>query len=476
MMNALKLPFDTAWLPYTAGVYLVGGSVRDLLLGRHCVDYDIAVSENPADFARRLARRTGGRRVCLGKSDQVLFRVLGPDAAFDITPVRGPSIESDLGKRDFTVNAMAYALDTQTLIDPFHGKAHLAAGQLNAVTESVFDSDPVRLVRAFRICAAYGLEMPPATDALIRTKSPHIQRSPPERITGELFRILALPGTPATLARMAHSDVLFQVLPELKETVGCMQHRQHAFDVFQHTLTALRHLERLQKDTEAVFPETASRIRDLLDEKTAVLLKWAMLLHDIGKPRVKTVGRTGALRFHGHEKAGAQAADGICRRLRFSKADTEKTVFFIRHHIKPLFLYLACRNPGSRKRIRTRFFLRYNDQTPALFLHAVADIQGKSDRFDPRNQAFIDFARHLLRDYFQEYRETKKTPPFLTGFDLIRDFGLEPSPAIKRILNRLREAQLSGEIRDEPSARRLARKLMHRITASNGRDPENPAG
>lgn len=470
-MMEIDLPFDTAVFPRLSGVYLVGGSVRDLFLGRHCIDYDIAVSENPGEFARGLSQRIRGRCVTLGKPGQVLFRVVRPETTFDITPVRGSSIESDLAQRDFTINAMAWALETKTFMDPFSGKADLDAKRLRALSASVFEKDPVRLIRAFRISAACGLKMDADTAAWIREKSARIQNAPPERITAEMVRILETPGGAETFSAMARPGLLFQVIPELEATAGCTQNRHHAFDVFQHTLKALEHLERLEKDLERVFPETAPYIRDVLDEKESFgLLKWAMLLHDIGKPGVKSMGPNGTIHFYAHEKAGAQTAEAACRRLRFSKADTEKTVFLIRNHVRPLHLYLACRNLSAPKRIRTRFFLRCGSRTPELLLHTVADILGKRDAPDPRNDAFIAFARTLLREYFEDYRKMETARPYLSGIDLMSHFALEPSPVMKIVLNRLREAQLSGEVRDKTAAFDLAREILSRIKAPGGKN------
>jgi len=459
-IEGLQIPFDEALLPQTEGVYLVGGSIRDLLLDRHSIDYDIAVSKNPDLFARRLSNRIGGRLVRFGKPGQALFRIVGPEMVFDVTAVRGTSIEADLQERDFTINAMAYALDSKIFIDPFNGRADLAAKKLTIVSENVFEKDPVRLVRAYRICAVYGLRMDPDTDFKIRMESHRIRESPPERITGELIRIFSASNISETISQMARSELLFHILPELKETIGCTQNRYHAFNVFEHTFKALSHLERLQENLEAFFPKAASQIRKSLHEKSFTLLKWAMLLHDIGKPVVRSAGPEGKIHFGGHEKTGAQMAADICRRLRFSNADTQDTVFIIRNHVRPLFLFLACKNPGFSRRIKIRFFLRCGDYTPALLLHAVADIQGKSDVPDLRNEAFLSFARDLVWEYFEDYLEIKRQVPLITGFDLIREFDLAPSPIMKKILGRIREAQLSKEILDRASAVRLARDMI----------------
>ncbi len=462
-MDFPKLPFDEDLLPTTEGAFLVGGSVRDLLADRLSNDYDIAVSQNPDKFARGLAGRVGGSLVRLGKADQALFRVVRPDLTFDITAVRGPSIEADLKERDFTVNAMACALSSKTLIDPLGGKGDLAEKTLRMVSKTVFEKDPVRLVRAFRICADAGLHMEPETADRIRMDSQRIRQSPPERVSLELLRIFDTRCAFDAVSRMALSGLLFEIVPELKATAGCFQNRHHAFDVLQHTLVALSRLERLQGDLETAFLKNGPRIREAVDEKSFAQLKWAMLLHDIGKPAVKTVDAKGEVHFIGHEKKSALMADAVCRRLRLSNAFRKDTVFVVRNHIRPLFLYLACRRADVSSRAKARFFSRFGDRTPALLLHAVADIEGKNNTPDPRNEAFLGFVRTLFKDYFEERRSLENAPPFLTGFDLIDEFTLAPSPAFKKILRRVREAQLSCEIRDRNAALQLARQLIRRI-------------
>ncbi len=464
-MHRIPLPFDENILPQTKGVYLVGGSVRDLLTDTHLADYDIAVCKNPEDFARRLSGRIHGRLVLLGKPDKSLFRVVGADTVFDVTAVKGGSIEADLFERDFTVNAMALALDSKTLIDPFQGRADLVKKRLRIVSENVFKKDPVRLVRAFRICCLHGFHMDAGTASRIRMESHRITQSPPERISAELFRILSTLNASETLLKMADLGLLFHILPELKETVGCTQNRHHAFDVFQHTLNALAHLEQLQEDPQKAFPRTGHPIKTHMDRRSFSCLKWAMLLHDIGKPATKSTGRQGSIHFFGHEKIGAAMAAAICRRLRLSNRHTDETVFLVRNHIKPLFLYLSCKKARSQNKAKARFFLRCGRRTPALLLHVIADIRGKGNPQSLENEAFLAFVGHLLEDYFENFQKIQRLPPLINGFDLMRELNLAPSARFKTVLDRVREAQISGEIQDKAAALALAREVSGRANA-----------
>ena len=159
MIKKFMLPFDTNIFPLKTGVFLVGGSVRDLMAGRVPYDYDLAVRQDPADFASGLATAIGGRIVALGKQGQKMLRVVTRERIFDIMPVNGPSIESDLRLRDFTINAMAVEVASGSLIDPLGGQKDLAAKTVRMVSPEVFQQDPVRLVRAYRMAAIFNFSI-----------------------------------------------------------------------------------------------------------------------------------------------------------------------------------------------------------------------------------------------------------------------------------------------------------------------------
>ena len=145
------IPFNTKILPGTKGVYMVGGSVRDLILGQRSTDYDIVVRGNPEKFARKLSENLSGRLVKMGKPGQVVFRVVSREHLFDISAIKGLNIETDLIQRDFTVNAMAYSFFSKTIIDPLNGLKDMAEKKVRMTSSKIFKKDPVRLLRAYRI-------------------------------------------------------------------------------------------------------------------------------------------------------------------------------------------------------------------------------------------------------------------------------------------------------------------------------------
>ncbi len=248
--------FDSNLFPKTEGAYIVGGSVRDLLLDRSPTDYDIAVSENPEQVAKKMAAATKGRLVKMGKPGQMIFRVVSSDHIFDITSLHGESIEEDLNKRDFTINAMAFDLKSGKIIDCLDSKKDLADKKIRMISKNVFKKDPVRLIRAYRIGACLDFEIEPHTVSAIKNQSKLIKNSAAERVRTEFFKMLGSPKSHSFLSQMADTQLLTAIFPELDALKGCHQNRHHHFDVFEHTLRAYLHLETILNDVKEFIPET----------------------------------------------------------------------------------------------------------------------------------------------------------------------------------------------------------------------------
>ncbi|UCH19408.1 MAG: CCA tRNA nucleotidyltransferase [Deltaproteobacteria bacterium] len=447
------------------GAYIVGGSVRDLLLGRTPLDFDIAVPGNVKRFAKRLAAQMNGHLVEMGKEEHMIYRVVVDKKIFDFSPVNGGSIEEDLKNRDFTINAMAYDFSSQDIIDCVGGMQDLDNKNIRMVSGSVFERDPVRLIRAYRLGATLECAIDSRTIATIKKDAGLISNSAGERIRTELFKILETPESRSWILQMADSGLLFTVFPELAALKACTQNRYHRFDVFEHTLRAFHHLEKILNNPGDYLAVLSGVPTQWTDKNRAVLLKYAMLLHDIGKPRARTADPHGNIHFYGHGKKSADMAKEINQRLKLSNHDSEYTDFIVRKHIRPIFLFIARQqNKISRKAI-TRFFMKCGTRAPDLLLHALADICGKGDENDERNAAFIDFCRKMITHYYSDFRPQRAKPPLITGTDLIKTFGLKPSPLFKKILTNLEEARLSGSIRNKSEAEAWIRHFLARNKA-----------
>lgn len=430
-------------IPKTEGAYIVGGSLRDLLLGRSPTDYDITVSQNPEKFAKKIAANTSGRLVKMGKPGQIIFRVVSGNNIFDISSVTGATIEEDLNNRDFTINAMAYSLYSERIIDFLGGWRDLAAQKIRMVSKRAFPNDPIRLIRAFRIGAVLGFEIEPRTVSAIKDNAKLIQNSAGERIREELFKLLDSLKTHSYLAQMADTGLLFEIFPELSKLKGFLQNSHHLYDVFEHTIKAFFHLETILSDYPGYLglgPEISNQIsRSMAGDKTA-LLKCAILLHDIGKPHVRTVDGRGNIHFYGHAQKSAEMAEKTGIRLKFSNREKRFIDFVVRNHMRPLFLFAAHQKKRLTRKGFTRFFLKCGDNLAALLLHAIADIKGKGNS---GNVEFTEFAKTMINDYYLNFKPRKSMPPLITGSDLINEFGLNPSPLFKTILNLVEESRLS---------------------------------
>lgn len=445
-------------IPIIDGAYIVGGSVRDMLLKRTPVDYDIAVSENPENYAQRLADNVNGHIVFLGKGNRSMIRVVSADQTFDITPLNGADIESDLLQRDFTVNAIAYELLSGKIIDIAAGRNDLEQKRIRLVSVNAFEKDPLRMLRAFRMAACLKFEIEPATLSGIQTNAALIETTAGERIYAELVRMLQSQNAYSCLVQMQDTGLLFALLPELTPSRNCRQGGYHDYNVLQHSMYAFEQLESLFNFTDPFLSQFEQRHIACIQNDRVAILKLAILLHDIGKPATRSVDPRGAVHFYNHTRKSAEMAATICKRLKFSNKDKQFVDFIIRSHLMPLSLQTLQATDKSRQTRTTRFFIKCGEYTPYLLMHALADHRSKSDQ--GKNDSFQTFIADLLRVYFCTFCPASRQAPLITGKELISDFGLSPSPRFKKILERIEEAHLSKQINTREEACRLVEKIL----------------
>jgi tRNA nucleotidyltransferase/poly(A) polymerase len=460
LSNKQMIQLDTKIFPRAPGAFIVGGSIRDLLCGREPVDYDIAVLGDPLKFARRIESSTNGRLVELGKPGQMIIRVVSEKHIIDVSSITEASIEKDLQARDFTINAMAYDLSSNRLIDPVGAQRDLKRKIIRMVSKDIFKRDPVRLLRAYRIAAEFQFEIEPQTKAAIQKHAALIQQSAGERVRAEFFKMLQCPNFHPYLSQMADSALLFAFLPELAALKQCRQNRHHQFNVFDHTLRAFFHLEALLGANQKLLIADGQPAARQIAATQIPLLKFSILLHDVAKPAVQTTNRDGELHFYGHERQSAQTAEAICRRLKCSQRDADKIHFLVRHHVRPRFLFTALHEQKAGPRAVTRFFMKCAEHIPDLLIIAAADMLGKEAQPGERSTAFTAFLNQLMVDFETNFRPRKSRPRLLTGHDLTAEFRLEPSPLYKKILSRVEEERLSRSDMTRQEAFNLVRKLI----------------
>lgn len=436
---------------------LVGGTVRDALLGRPSQDVDVAVPRGALDLGRRVADRLGGAFVPLD-SERGVARVLTLGLRLDLTDFRAGTLAEDLAGRDYTVNALAVPVGEllrdgrAPIVDPTGGLADLAARRLRPVGAGVLAADPVRMLRGARLEAALGFRLTPAAVRGIRALAPALQRVSAERVRDELLALLAQARAGQALRRTDQLGLLEVLLPEVVPMRGTPQPPPHRFPVLEHSLRTVEALDRLLGRLDVLEP-FASALAAHLGERLAhgverrQVLKLAGLLHDVSKPETRE-DVDGAVRFFGHDLRGAERARAIGERLRLPDRAVDVLERLVRHHLRPMHLAAA---GELTRRARYRFFRDLRADAQDLLLLVLADaaaVRGDSPRVVWRRARLV---RELLAGW-QEERQAAAAPPLLRGGDVMERFGLAPGPEVGRLLAAAREAQALGQVRSRDEA------------------------
>ena len=448
--------------------WLVGGAVRDRMLGRSLIDLDLVVDGDPEQAARALAR-AAGRAACFALSEDFgAWRVVARGQAWqaDVERLRGGSLRADLELRDFTVNAIAEPIEGGAQIDPLGGLEDLTAGRLRMAGPNAFADDPLRVLRLVRIAVELELEPEPHTSRAARAHVSGLQDVSAERVFIELRRILASPRARRGIELLGELGATAIVLPELEALRGVDQSRFHHLDVYGHTLEALDRTIELQNDPGTVLGEereehvakvAALLVEPLADELTrGEALRWGALLHDVAKPLTRAVRpEDGRVTFIGHDLRGAEQARGVLTRLRASERLRAHVAALVRNHLRLGFLVHEPQ-PLSR---RTVFgYLRACSPVEVdVTLLSVADrLATRGERAKEAIDLHMRVARPLLEDALR-WRAEGRPPALWRGDELARELGIEAGPRVGELLEELAEAQYAEEILTREQALAYAR-------------------
>lgn len=439
-------------------LYLVGGCVRDWLLGRAPHDLDLAVPRDAVRFCRQLiATLGGGTLVQLGTDGEEAARVVWQGWDVDVAVFRGGSgrIEDDLRLRDFSINSLAVAFGTEQgegreLIDPLGGLAHLDDRLVHG-NDDAFVADPLRLLRAFRFAAVLGFVISSETLAAIGCHAEAIGKVAAERISYELDLIMQSSRAATAMTSMHEAGLLRQIIGELYAGEGVRQPGFHHLDVFHHNLQTLQEMEGLLGRAAAVFPCQSREVDAYLAGRGAsVRLKWAALLHDLGKPEAEgeAGGPSGRITFHGHDEIGRKQVDTLARRLKWSNDQREGVAHLVGMHMHPFHLCTARRDRPLTRRAALKLCRRAGDDLPGLFLLAMADSLAGCGEFKPptMEQDLGDLYDEVAAVWRNHVQPALAGPPLVTGRDLISIFGLEPGPVFSTILDELLAQQVEGKV------------------------------
>ncbi|MEX1253003.1 MAG: HD domain-containing protein [Dehalococcoidia bacterium] len=473
-----------------AGVpgYLVGGSLRDALLGRPFGDIDLAVPGDAPEFARALADRLNGHYVLLDAERGTARVVLddGPVRVIDVARLRGDSIEADLAERDFTVDALAVPLETLAastpidIIDPHDGLRDLDRRVIRLVSEQALIDDPLRLLRAVRLAVQLDFRIEPGAAEAIRAHAGRVGEASPERQRDELARAFATPRAAPALRLMDDLGLLEQVFPEVTAGRGVTQPKEHYWDVFDHALEAVAALDfmlseqappdarearfwrALWDELDLVAPELRAYLSEEPSEgrSRATLLKFAGLLHDVAKPETRALDATGRIRFFGHADAGAGTARRVLRRLRFSRHEADLVATMVEEHLRPG--QLGQGEPPSRRAL-FRFFRDTGEAADGILLLSLADsLAARGPRMRLEGwRGHVAYIAHVLARRNQD-EAIVRPQRLLTGEDVMEALGIGPGPEIGRLLGSLEEAQGAGDVTDRDEALSFVRRQHQR--------------
>jgi len=448
------------------GVWVVGGAVRDALLGEAVADLDLAVAGDPGTVAKAVAREIGEHAFELS-AEFGTWRVASAEHSWqvDVTALRGDGIEADLADRDFTIGAVAVPLVGGGPLDPFGGLADLEARRLRAVGERSFETDPLRLLRAARLAAELRLEIDTETISLAHAAAERAAEPAGERQLAELRQLLGGPDPLRGLALLDELGLTAVVLPELEELRGVGQGPNHHLDVYDHTLAVLEHTLEIERDLPRFGGARAEEISALLAEPLAdemtrgTALRFGALFHDIGKPATRAEVN-GFVGFRGHDQVGAEIIGGICGRLRASRRLTRHLQGLTLHHLRLGFLIPEAPLPARR----VHEYLRATEPVAAdVTLLTVADrlsARGHGPIASPEMvEAHLALASQMLGAAL-DWRRDGPPAPLLRGDELATALGIEQGPRLGEVLAELEAAQYSGEVSDREGAVEHARSWL----------------
>jgi poly(A) polymerase len=439
--------------------WVVGGALRDELLGREVTDVDMAVEGDPEQAARELAAEVRGPVFRLSEAFGA-WRVVDRRAGrvYDFAPLQGDTIEEDLRRRDFTVNAMARASGSEDLIDPLGGRADLEARTLRVIGPEAYENDPLRPLRLARFAAELGFEPDPETERLTAAAAARVGEASGERVFAELRRLVLAPGVIDGLALADRLGLLEAVLPELAELHELEQSHYHHADVYGHTVEVLERLIELERDAEGELREVLDE--PLADELTrSEALRFGALLHDIGKPATHEVRADGRVTFMGHDRLGEQMVHDVCRRLRTSDRLSRFVGAITRHHL--VLGFLVHERPLDRRQVY-RYLKRTSPVEVEVTLFSCADRLATRGRNAERAiDAHLELAQELMPAALEWRREGPPRLP-VRGDELAAELGIEPGPELGRLLADLEEAAYAGEVTSRDDAIAVARGGLSR--------------
>ena len=425
--------------------YLVGGSIRDLFT-KNCVfcDRDISI-KGAENFARKIANKWDGTFIELD-SENKIYRVVLPGKInfLDISELQGNTIEEDLKRRDFTINAIAYDLTNDKFVDVTGGLKDLKNKVLRHIDDKNFEDDPLRILRAFRFYAITGFKMTIELENALKKYLSLALNPANERINYEIMKLFGGDFASGALLKMDEFGLLEKIFPCVTEMKKVPPNTHHHLDLFHHVVETVRQIEILYNKISGFEKEHLDAI-DFGGFPRINHLKLAGFLHDIGKFSTWTIEEGGRHRFIKHDDVGSKMVVPLLRDLKFSKKQIEYISCMIKNHIYPSNVIVA---PSLNDKVMMRYVRKMGDN--------VVDniILAKADRLSARGvditeeivNTNISGLDKLLDFYLSKKDSLASLPKLIDGREIMELLNIKPSPKLGEIINAVNEAQLNGDV------------------------------
>lgn len=423
-------------------LFLVGGYLRDLLLGTRAKDYDFALPKKASSFIETMEEMLHLHFFKVGKEEisTISYRIIKESLSIDLTFLQGEAIEEDLERRDFTMNAVAFCLKDETFHWAEGALQDIGKKLIRTVSSRSIDQDPLRMLRAVRyFCTLEHFAIDDELKEEITSKKEKIFNVPAERIRTELDQILLSPQPAVGIKSLYEFNLLFSLFPELKGLRSLGQDEHHHLDALSHTLLII---EKIAWALEWV----ARNCQEIsLPPEGMLCLSYAALFHDIGKQDTYSKDEKGKVHFYYHEAFSVRSAEKIMERLRFSNLMKDNVLHLVKHHMRILNLSWETKETALRRLVN-----QIGDETPLLVLLSLADKEASRGILSVQNDEVVE--THCLRvlELFKE-KDIVHPPPLITGHDVMA-LGYSPGPRVGQILSFIRHKQVEGEIQNRGEA------------------------
>jgi poly(A) polymerase len=423
-------------------LFLVGGYIRDLFLGIPRKDYDLTLPKEDSPYIPTIEEILQLRFFSIGKEEMntITYRIVKKGISIDLTMLQGKTIEEDLQRRDFTINAAAFSLQNETFHSVNKTWEDIRDKVIRAVSSHSIDQDPLRMLRAVRyLCTLDGFTLDRELEKEIILKKDELRKQPGERIKMELDQMLLSPRPEVGMRYLYELGLLFILMPELKNLENLGQNEHHHLNVLAHTLLMIKKVS----DAHEWIIRNLGNLSFSQDDWLS--LYYTALFHDIGKQDTYVKDEKERVHFYHHENFSGQRAEVIMDRLRFSTSMKKKILLLIQNHMRILNLSHETKETALKRLVN-----QMADGTPLLVILTLADKEASRGILSIQIDDLVEDHSLRILELFKE-KGIVHPPPLISGHDVMA-LGYPSGPKVGQILNFIHEKQVDGEIKTRNDA------------------------